>query len=111
MKLNEEITTSDNVAAWKQEHGKIFKSIINDKEYIWRRIKRKEYSEIMNIKDGEDVDERVYRRQEAIAKMVILNLAVEEVESDLEELAGLASTLSEEVMDRSGFNLTATFEL
>lgn len=112
MKINEkENLEKTEIEKWKEENGKIFKSIINDKDYIWRRLKRKEYSEVMAIKDGGDVDERVYSRQVAITKIAVLNLSEEELEKDLEELAGLATTLSEEVMDKSGFNLTATFEL
>lgn len=101
----------DQVQLWKEEHGRIFKSTVDGKDYIWRRIKRKEYSSVMSMKDGDDIDERIYNRQYAIAKMVILNMEEEELEADLEELAGLATTISDEVLEKSGFNLTGTVEL
>lgn len=113
MKVNtEKIKTEiDQIDIWKKEYGRIFKSVVDGKDYIWRRIKRKEYSSIMAIKDGTDIDERVYNRQFAIAKLVILNIDSEELDNELNELAGLATTISEEVMEKSGFNLSETTEL
>lgn len=108
---NKKEQVKDQIEIWKEEYGKIYKSIIDGKDYIWRRIKRKEYSEVMTMKDGEDIDERIYNRQYAIAKLVILNLSEEELESDLEELAGLATTISDEVLEKSGFNSSGTVEL
>lgn len=107
----ENMTMEEKIAEWKAEYKKIFKNNIDGKDYIWRRIKRQEYAEIMAMKDGNDVDERIYNRQYAIAKLVILNMDKEEIEADLEELAGLASTIADEVLDKSGFNATATIEL
>lgn len=108
---NKKEQVKDQIEIWKEEYGKIYKSIVDGKDYIWRRIKRKEYSEVMAMKDGEDIDERIYNRQYAIAKLVILNLSEEELESDLEELAGLATTISDEVLEKSGFNSSGTVEL
>lgn len=103
--------TKDQIQIWKEEHGRIFQSTIDGKDYIWRRIKRKEYSSVMAMKDGDDIDERIYNRQYAIAKMVILNIEEAELETDLNELAGLATTISDEVLEKSGFNLSGTVEL
>lgn len=113
MKVNTEKTEKEisQIDAWKKEYGRIFKSVIDGKDYIWRRIKRKEYSSVMAMKDGADVDERIYNRQFAIAKLVVLNIDSEELERELNDLAGLATTISEEVMEKSGFNLSETTEL
>ena len=108
---NTEMTIEDKVIEWKKEYKKVFLSTIDDEDYIWRRIKRKEYSDIMAIKDTEDIDERIYQRQIAIAKLVVLNFTEEELEERIEELAGLASTIADEVLSKSGFNLTSTTEL
>ena len=110
MKIEEKNEKTD-IEMWKEEHKKIFKSIIDGKEYIWRRGKRKEYSEVMNITDIADADDRIYARQVGICKATILNIPMEELEEDLEDLSGLAVTLSEEIMEKSGFNITATFEM
>ena len=108
---NTEMTIEDKGIEWKKEYKKVFLSTIDDEDYIWRRIKRKEYSDIMAIKDTEDVDERIYQRQIAITKLVVLNFTEEELEERIEELAGLASTIADEVLSKSGFNLTSTTEL
>lgn len=113
MKVENKTTKKDmdQISVWKEEYGKIFKSVIDGKDYIWRRIKRSEYAAIMAMKDGDDVDERIYNRQLEMAKLVILNLDAEELERELDDLAGLATTISEEVLDKSGFNLSETVEL
>ena len=90
-----------------KEINKNTEMTIEDKVIEWK----KEYSDIMAIKDTEDVDERIYQRQIAIAKLVVLNFTEEELEERIEELAGLASTIADEVLSKSGFNLTSTTEL
>lgn len=107
----EENQTIDLIQEWKDAHGKIFKTIVNGKEYIWRRVKRKEYSTIMAYSVGETGDERLYNRQAEMTKAVVLNIPQEELENDIEELAGLAITISEEVLEKSGFSALATIEL
>lgn len=94
---------NDQIEEWKKEHKKLFKIVIDNKDYIFRRIKRKEYSEIMSIVVAGEVEDRIYARQCAIAKATILNVDAEELEEDFEELAGLAVTISEEVLEKSGF--------
>ena len=115
MKINNEVENNlsieDQIVDWKKEYKKIFLCTIDNEDYIWRRIKRKEYSEIMAIKDIEDIEERIYQRQVAIAKLVVLNFTAEELDERIEELAGLASTIADEVLNKSGFNLISTTEL
>lgn len=111
MKVEEKNKVREQIDEWKEQYGKIYKSVVGDKEYIWRRIKRSEYAGIMALKDGTDVDERIYNRQCAMVKTVVLNIDKDELEEELEELAGLAITISEEVLEKSGFNITETVEL
>lgn len=110
VKEQKELTLDDKITAWKEEHKKIYMTIIDGNNYIWRRIKRKEYAEIMAI-EAENIDERIYERQIAITKKVILNMPIEELEKDLEELSGLAPSIAEEVLAKSGFTITTTIEL
>lgn len=110
VKEQKELTLDDKIIAWKEEHKKIYMTIIDGNNYIWRRIKRKEYAEIMAI-EAENIDERIYERQIAITKKVILNMPIEELEKDLEELSGLAPSIAEEVLAKSGFTVTTTIEL
>ena len=110
VKEQKELTLDDKIIAWKEEQKKIYMTIIDGNNYIWRRIKRKEYAEIMAI-EAENIDERIYERQIAITKKVVLNMPIEELEKDLEELSGLAPSIAEEVLAKSGFTITTTIEL
>lgn len=98
------------IQAWKAEHGKVFKTVIDGEDYIWRKLKRKEYVALMSVKsEEEDLDARIYERQEEIAKLVIL--FPENITELVEENAGLATTIADEVIARSGFGITETQEL
>lgn len=106
--INQEISQVD---LWKQEYKRVFKSVVDGKDYIWRRIKRSEYASIMSNSEGETLDERIYNRQVAITTTVVLNYSAEDILVDCEDLAGLATIISEECLDKSGFNAEATVEL
>lgn len=99
------------IQAWKAEHGKVFKSVIDGDEYIWRKLKRKEYVALMADREelDEDLDIRIYERQEKISKLVVLY--PENIEELINENAGLATTIADEVVARSGFGITETQEL
>ena len=101
----------EKINAWKAEHGKIFKTTIDGDEYIWRKLKRKEYVEIMATQENtdKDIDQVIYARQEKIAKMPVLY--PDTIEEDLEKNAGLATTLADEVIAKSGFGNFETQEL
>jgi len=98
------------IQAWKAEHGKVFKTVIDGEDYIWRKLKRKEYVMLMaNKSEEEDLDARIYERQEEIAKLVVL--FPENISELVEENAGLSTTIADEVIARSGFGITETQEL
>jgi hypothetical protein len=106
--------TDKQIQAWKKQHGKIFKTTVGGEAYIWRKLKRKEYVEIMSnaevAEEGEEVlGSRIYLRQERITKLVVLHPA--DIEQRIEEHAGLATSISDEVILKSGFDVAATEEL
>lgn len=108
--VSEEITP-EMIVAWKKQHGKIFKSIVGSESFVWRKLKRKEYTEIMSIDEADESsqEDRIYKRQMDIAKAItIWPLNIAEL---LEDSAGLATTLSDEAILKSGFNLMSTQEL
>ena len=105
------LTLEEQIAEWKKEYKKIFKVSVDGIDYIWRRITRKEYAAVMEMRDGETVDERIYNRQFEIAKMVVLNFTPEEMEEQLNELAGLATSIADYVLEKSGFNVSEVEEL
>ncbi len=101
----------------KKKHGKVYKTILADEAIIWRKLKRSEYKEVMNIFIYENVevvdeegnvtvDQRVDEdatfdvRQEEIAKRVILYPAANKI---VEDMAAVAEIISTECMIKSGF--------
>ena len=104
--------SQQQIAEWKAEFGKVFKSTVGDDVLIWRRLKRKEYVTVMDDNfGGKDLTEfaQIYARQEAIIKMV--TLWPENVQELVEGTAGLATTLSDEIVLRSGFQAPVIEEL
>ena len=107
----------------KKKFGKVYKTVIADEAIVWRKLKRGEYKEIMNMvvyKDEEKLDEEGNQiveqvfdeeatydlRQEEIAKAVILypNSSI------VDDMAAVADIISTECMIRSGFGETPKTE-
>ena len=107
----------------KKKFKAVYKTIISDETIIWRKLKRGEYKDIMNLvvlKKEEKIDEEgnaimeevidedaTYDlRQEEIAKAVILypNASI------VEEMAAVADIISTECMIKSGFGETPKTE-
>lgn len=102
--------TETDVQKWKAQWGRVFKTVIDGKDYIWRKLRRPEYVELMKQHPAEgEEDEVVYKRQDAIAQMVVL--FPDNIADLIVEEAGLATTISDEVIVRSGFDLSVTQEL
>ncbi|PTY92881.1 hypothetical protein [Heyndrickxia sporothermodurans] len=112
---SENVTLDDKqIQQWKKQWGKIFKTTVGGEAFIWRKLKRKEYVEIMSNAEVEEAEEevlgsRIYKRQERITKLVVLFPT--DIESRIEENAGLATSISDEVIAKSGFDVSATEEL
>lgn len=108
----------------KKQFGKVYKTYIADETIIWRKLKRSEYKEIMNMviykeipkldengepvldaegnmlmEEVEDMDASYDLRQELISKAVILYPGKDIVEN----LAACADIISTECMIKSGF--------
>ena len=108
----------------KKKFGKVYKTIIADEAIIWRKLKRSEYKEIMNLvvydeeqqfdENGnplldefgnivvevtENQDATYDLRQEEIARAVIIYPS----DSIVEDMAAVADIISTECMIKSGF--------
>lgn len=107
----------------KKKFGKVYKTVIADETIIWRKLKRGEYKEIMNLivykdeekkdEEGNQIIEQVFDeestydlRQEEIAKAVILypNTSI------VDDVAAVADIISTECMIKSGFGETPKTE-
>lgn len=93
------------IPKWKKELGRIYKNTVDDIEIIWRPIKRKEYRELLNI-SSEEKDDAFFLRQEKTCSMAVLY--PKNIDELMEQRAGLASVLSEEILAKSGFDLSET---
>lgn len=103
-----ELDLTEYIEKWKQEHKRVFKNDIDGETIIWRRLKRGEYKNILNESE-KDQDNKILTKQEKmVATAVLYPFNIEEV---IEDNAGLATVLSEEILAKSGFAISYTEEL
>lgn len=110
---SEELTPAV-IAKLKKEHGKIYKTTIDNQAFVWRRIKRSEYVEAMTSFETKAETEseknlRIYMRQERIAKSI--TVWPPNAEKLIEEYAGYATAIADEGILKSGFDIPETEEL
>ena len=105
--------TPELIQEWKKQHGKIYKSTIDGEEFYWRRLKRKEYVTVMSDEaleeEQSETRSRIYHRQEEIVKIAVLYPV--DIEKHIADSAGLATSLADEIILRSGFDIPKTEEL
>lgn len=95
------------IPQWKAKYGRVFKNVIDGEIFIWRIVKRGEYKEM--LREDIDPENRIFSKQESITKLAVLYpINIEEI---VEERAGIASVLSEEILAKSGFDASITEEL
>ena len=113
MKLEDKGTDNQaQIDEWKKIHGDIFSTTIDEQTVIFHKLKRKEYTAIMDSSPEEEGKEvSLWDRQEAIARAVVLCPVGEELESFIESKAGFATVIADEVIPRSGFNNTPIVQL
>ena len=117
MNLTPEEQMQKAIDAGKKKHGKVYKTILADEAIVWRKLKRSEYKEVMNMfvyedvkvvdeEGNESVSQRIDEdatfdmRQEEIAKRVILYPVASKI---VEDMAAVADIISTECMIKSGF--------
>lgn len=94
----------EHIAMWRKEHKQIFKTVIQDDIFIWRKLKRSEYKEItkwVSETYKEDSQEQNWARQDEITKTVLLYPI--DAEEAIEESAGISVVISQDCLIRSGF--------
>lgn len=117
IKINEEVATKvpatkkdlsleEKIAIWKAAHGRIYKNTIDGESIIWRAVKRGEYKQLLKINEDLEEEDRLLAKQEATVKMV--TLYPENIEELIEQKAGLATVLSDEILAKSGFDISTT---
>mgnify|MGYP003294038216 CR=1 FL=1 len=122
--LTQEQQMEKAIEKGKKEFGKVYKTTLADEPIIWRKLKRSEYKEIMDVivvkqvpkldeegnplldelgntimQEEDDMDATYDLRQELIAKAVILYPGARIVD----DMAACADIISTECMLKSGF--------
>ncbi len=96
--------TKEQIADWKQEHGKIFKVDTIAGVIIYKLLSRGLYMEIMaDTAEGIIGDPEV----ETVKKCIINKVS----DSVFEERGGIATTVYEDIMKNSGFAIVESEEL
>ncbi len=105
--------TFDLIQEFKAQYKKVWKTtLVDGTEIVWRRLNRKEYKDIMkNYEDIEDRGERLMEREEAVCRAAILYPDKETVEDLINNMAGFAPVISDDIYDKSGFRIATPEEL
>lgn len=129
--LTQEQQLEKAIEKGKKQFGKVYKTTLADEPIIWRKLKRSEYKEIMDVivvkqvpkldeegnplldelgntimQEEDDMDATYDLRQELIAKAVILYPDAKIVD----DMAACADIISTECMIKSGFGETPVTE-
>lgn len=100
--------TYDQLEDWKSRFdGEIYMSDFNNQIFLWRPIRRKEYRDIQRVEGAKDE----YYMEEAICRNSVLwpeDYALHKITFGK---AGIPTTLSQLIMERSGFLRPATVKL
>lgn len=101
--------TAGQIKAWKKEHGEVYvTSISYDKHIVWRVLSRIEYKHLVKkmeqmMQAGQITSaEANMWNEEAIAELCILFPSYDK-RALTEDMAGLPSLISQEVLEASGF--------
>lgn len=104
----ENVINQEQLAEWKKEFGHIYKTTIGEETVIWRKLRRKEYVEAMT-QDIDNPATKIFARQDYIVKTVTLFPA--NIEEIIEESGGFSGSIADEILLKSGFDVSETEEL
>lgn len=108
----ETLSNDQKIERWRELYQKIYLSVYDEQEFVWRKIKRREYVEIMENTSEENIDDVVEYRQYLTIKTCVLSPNNEkEIDDLLEEYPGLLTSLSAEILKKSGFSKPLTIEI
>lgn len=101
--------TAGQIKAWKQNHGDVYvTSLTFDKHVVWRTLTRNEYKQLVKkmeqlVQAGQlSTAEANLWNEEAITEICLLFPAYDRIALS-NEMAGLPSLLSQEILEASGF--------
>lgn len=107
----EEVVSEQQLDEWKIQYGDIYKTDIGDQTFYWHKMRRKDYVELMTDKEFDGIDStdlRIFLRQEKILKSCVIWPEGDILDDIIENNAGVATNISDEIMLASGFKSPKT---
>lgn len=97
--------TEEKIAELKQQYKKLFKTTLdNDQVIVWHPITRADHRRIIESTDKlPTVAEAVSKREEEFCLACVVFPDIETFKTMMEEYAGVATMLTNEILDHSGF--------
>lgn len=101
-----DMVSQQQLDEWKLKFGELYRTDLNGQSFIWHKVRRKDYIDLMTdaeLTAIDNVDIRIFLRQEKITKMCVLYPDVNILDKLIENNAGVAGNISDEIMMISGF--------
>lgn len=114
MDIPDEVISQQQLDEWKLQHGELYRTYLNGQSYIWHKIKRKDYVSLMTdeeLSSLESAELRIFLRQEKIMKMCVVYPEGKTLDNIIENNAGVAGNISDEIMMVSGFKPVSSEKL
>ena len=106
--VQEGVLNAGMIEEWRDTYKHIFKTTVGEHTFVWHKLRRREYVDIMTIQSDNPAS-KVFDRQDAICETCVL--FPENIEEIIEENGGLAGTIADEILLRSGFDISDTEEI
>lgn len=95
----------EKINEWKEKYGYIYRTIIQEKEIIYKTLTREDYIDILTIQAKNPV---LFDHDIEVFKKCVLT---EYDENELKKKAGLTTVVAEKIMLSSGFEMAESEEL
>ena len=108
------LTEAEIIAELKLSNPILCKNVVDGQSVIWKPMNRAVHREALKIGKDDDTlsaKEVSSMREEFIAKSCILYPSMEILETLIEEKAGFAIVITDEIFQKSGFDISVTEEL
>ena len=95
------LTLNEKIEYWKNKYKKIYRTIIDDTTFIWRRLNRSEYSSVAFETYSENQKLDMYEKQYRFCQFCVLY--PDNAIDMMNESDGIAPVLADEIVFKSGF--------
>jgi hypothetical protein len=96
--------TEKQLAKYKAKYNKLFRSYLNNDIYVWHRLSRAEFADVMKqTSDITDLEEKILKREELVCKAACVYPSLERQQEIFKDNEIFASNMCEEILSYSGF--------